>query len=52
MNQVLRVINSRLEDIALTNKRRYRKDTFLENLVLSTWSGTLQNESSLPENWL
>jgi len=53
MNRTRSIINSRLdEDIALTNKKRYGKEAIPEKHVLSTWNGTLQNESSLPENWL
>ncbi len=52
-NQTLSTINNRLEeDKILTSRRKYGKDAIPENLVLSTWSGTLQNESSIPENWL
>ena len=48
-----RKINNRLEeDIALTNRRKYGKEAIPEKYVLNTWSGTLQDEPSLPENWL
>ena len=52
-NMTLSTINSRLEqDRILTSKKRYEKRAFPEELILKTWSGTLQNEHSLPENWL
>ena len=48
-NQTLSLINSRPEENrALTSKRKYGKDAIPEDLILSTWSGTLQDESSLP----
>ncbi len=48
--QTLSIINSRLEqDRILTSKKRYEKSALPEELVLKTWSGTLQNEHSLPE---
>lgn len=46
------VMNKRLTlDQAMTN-RRYETKAIAVKLVLGTWSGALQNESSLPENWI
>lgn len=45
-------INKRLTlDQAMTNKK-YEMKAISTKTVLHTWSGTLQNESSLPENWI
>ena len=45
-------INKRLAlDQAMTNKR-YETKAISTKIVLCTWSGTLQNELSLPENWI
>jgi len=45
-------INKRLTlDQAMTNKK-YETKAISAKTVLYTWSGTLQNESSLPENWI
>ena len=38
-------------DQAMTNKQ-YETKAIAAKLVLCTWSGTLQNESSLPKNWI
>jgi hypothetical protein len=35
----------------MTNKK-YETKAILAKTVLYTWSGTLQNELSLPENWI
>jgi hypothetical protein len=45
-------INRRLTlDQAMTNKK-YERKAISAKTVLCTWSGTLQNESLLPENWI
>ncbi len=52
-SQTLLIINSRLnQDRILTSKKRYGKKALPEQLVLSTWCSTLNDESSCPENWL
>jgi ribonuclease HI len=35
----------------MTNKK-YETKAISTKTVLHTWSGTLQNESSLPDNWI
>jgi len=46
-------INERLQlDRLMTNKLRFEKKAISPDLVLATWSGTLQDESNLPMNWL
>ena len=32
--------------------KKYETKAISAKTVLYTWSGTLQNESSLPENWI
>jgi len=45
-------INRRLAlDQAMTNKR-YGSRSIKKKTVLHTWSGTLQNEQSLPDDWI
>ncbi len=52
-NQIMSTINCRLnQDRTLTSKKRYGKKALPENLVLSTWSGTLKDEHRLPRKWL
>jgi len=36
----------------MTNEFRFEKKAISPDLVLATWSGTLQDESNLPMNWL
>ena len=46
-------INERLQlDRLMTNELRFEKKAISPDLVLATWSGTLQDESNLPMNWL
>src|SRR5258708_3385849 len=46
-------INSRLnQDKILMSRKKYGKNALPEHLVLSTWTGTLNDKSSHPENWL
>jgi ribonuclease HI len=46
------IINKRLTlDQAMTNKR-YETKAISTQTVLHTWSGTLKNELSLPDNWI
>src|SRR5260370_33744418 len=53
INQVMVTINNRLnQDNILTSKIRYKTKALPENLVLCTWSGTLQDEHHLPRKWL
>ena len=53
MNNLRSALNNRLrEDISLTNPRKYGRKAYPKQLVLSTWSGILENEESLPEDWL
>jgi hypothetical protein len=35
----------------MTN-RRFEKKALADDVVLQTWSGTLHNEHSLPDNWI
>ena len=44
--------NKLQEDVLLTNQRRYGKKAYPKSLILSTWSRVLDNEDSLPQNWL
>src|SRR5258708_31444278 len=48
----LSTINNHLEQDRILTNKRYGKSALPEDLVLKTWSGTLQNEHSLPKNWL
>ena len=51
-NHWLHTVNKRLElDCAMTGKQ-YGKKALTKEIVLQTWSGTLQDEQSLPENWI
>ena len=51
-NRWLSVINKRLAlDQAMTD-RKYATKAISTKVVLCTWSGVLQNESSLPQNWI
>jgi ribonuclease HI len=54
MNKWKYTINQRLQvDITLANRPRKGKHPALASqLVLTTWSGTLDNEQNLPANWL
>ena len=52
-SQTMTAINRRMnQDRTLTSKKRYGNKALPEKLVLSTWSGTLQDEHSLPRKWL
>jgi ribonuclease HI len=51
-NKWLYAINRRLSlDQAMTNKKYEAKGISVQT-VLNTWSGTLKNEYSLPDNWI
>lgn len=51
--RLARVLNDRLTtDRMLINRLRYGSKALPQNLVLSTWSGTLKNKKALPTNWL
>ncbi|KIM72046.1 hypothetical protein PILCRDRAFT_82226 [Piloderma croceum F 1598] len=51
-NRWLHAMNKRLQfDCAMTN-RRFEKKALADDVVLQTWSGTLHNEHSLPDNWI
>ena len=53
LNQTMSILNKRLNhDKILTSKKRYGNRALPENLVLQTWSGTLQDEHRLPKKWL
>lgn len=53
LNKWYNAINTRLKtDIALTNKRFPKHKQVKDDLVLKTWSGTLDREDLLPENWI
>ena len=52
-HNLITILNERLEhDHILTSWKRYQSRALPGKLVLNTWSGTLLNESSLPEDWL
>src|SRR5258708_16621429 len=52
-HNLIAILNERLErDCILTSWKRYQSRALPGKLVLNTWSGTLLNESSLPEDWL
>ncbi|KAF7325075.1 hypothetical protein MKEN_00550200 [Mycena kentingensis (nom. inval.)] len=52
-NRWLKAINSRLEmDCALTNTTKYGKKALRKGLIKATWKGTLENEISLPDDWM
>jgi hypothetical protein len=51
-NKWVHAMNRRLAlDQAMTNTR-YGTNALNKDLVLHTWSGVLQDESSLPEDWI
>ncbi|KAJ6608346.1 hypothetical protein B0H10DRAFT_1955500 [Mycena sp. CBHHK59/15] len=54
MNKWRFAVNQRLQmDKLLANRpRKGKHPTLAPQMVLETWSGTLDNESSLPTNWL
>ncbi|KAF8308041.1 hypothetical protein DL93DRAFT_2142829 [Clavulina sp. PMI_390] len=48
-----KVLNQRLsDDRRLTNRIKYGRSALSRSIVLSTWSGALKNEESLPPDWL
>ncbi|KAK0442639.1 hypothetical protein EV421DRAFT_1808158 [Armillaria borealis] len=52
-NRWIKQINTRLIlDCAMANAKRYGKKALEEDTVLQTWHNTLQNEDSLPDNWV
>ncbi|KAI0812433.1 ribonuclease H-like protein, partial [Irpex lacteus] len=52
-NKWLNALNTRLKtDIALTNKRFPKHKQVKDELVLKTWSGTLDREHLLPKDWI
>ncbi|EIN07927.1 hypothetical protein PUNSTDRAFT_69359 [Punctularia strigosozonata HHB-11173 SS5] len=52
-NRWVAKVNHRLHlDQAMANKRRYESKAVSRKTVLATWSGTLLEEESLPENWI
>ena len=51
-NKWTQVLNARLDlDRKLTHKK-FGKKALPEKLVKTTWQGILQNEETLPENWI
>lgn len=51
-NRVTAALTSRLTmDCSLANMRKLGRKTPSKNVVLATWSGVLQNEEDLPEDW-
>ncbi|KAJ6482673.1 hypothetical protein C8R45DRAFT_831025 [Mycena sanguinolenta] len=47
------MVNAALKrDIRLTNKIRFGGLSLRRQLVLDTWSGTLADEDSLPDDWI
>ncbi|KAG2738218.1 hypothetical protein P692DRAFT_20759351 [Suillus brevipes Sb2] len=51
-NRWLSTMNRRLKlDRILTDKNKFGRKAIDEKLVLRTWSGTLDNEENLPDNW-
>ncbi|KAJ6485452.1 hypothetical protein C8R47DRAFT_980195 [Mycena vitilis] len=45
-------LNIRLAlDCQMTNKTRYEKKALPKSLVLKTWSGVIQHEDTLPDDW-
>ncbi|KAJ7506394.1 hypothetical protein B0H11DRAFT_1707127, partial [Mycena galericulata] len=51
-NRWVSVMNTALRrDKLLTNKVRFGSLAIKKQLVLDTWSGTLLNEDSLPDDW-
>ncbi|KAJ6489889.1 hypothetical protein C8R45DRAFT_1138743, partial [Mycena sanguinolenta] len=52
-NRWLKTLNRIVtRDRLLTNKIKFGSLAFNRQLVLSTWSGILANEDSLPEDWI
>jgi hypothetical protein len=52
-NRWVAKINSALKrDRLLTNRVRFGSLAIKKQLVLNTWSGTLLDEDSLPEDWI
>jgi hypothetical protein len=52
-NRWVNALNTRLQlDCVLTNKQHFGRHSLSTGLILCTWSGTLLNESTLPENWI
>ncbi len=52
-NHMITILNNRLShDCILTSWKRYQSQALPSKLVLRTWSGTLRDKPSLPENWL
>jgi len=50
---MITTLNERLEcDHILTSWKRYQNKALPGKLILKTWSGTLHNKPSLPEDWL
>ncbi|KAG1853362.1 ribonuclease H-like protein, partial [Suillus subluteus] len=53
LNRWIHAINLRLKfDRLLTDSMRYGKKALRTETVLQTWSGTLQNEDNLRDNWI
>ncbi|KAJ7735928.1 hypothetical protein B0H16DRAFT_1326836, partial [Mycena metata] len=51
-NRWVSLINSALKrDILLTNQARFGSLAIKKQVVLNTWSGTLLEEDSLPDDW-
>ncbi|KAJ7126638.1 hypothetical protein C8R46DRAFT_927066 [Mycena filopes] len=52
-NRWVSMVNSALRrDILLTNRARFGSLSIKKQLVLNTWSGTLLDEDSLPDDWI
>jgi len=52
-NRSVSMINAALKrDCLLTNRNRFGPLALRKHLVLATWSGTLLNEDSLPDDWI
>lgn len=50
-NRWLYIINNRLTMDKLMTSHKYKTRALNKNLVLNTWSGLLQNEDWLPDDW-
>jgi ribonuclease HI/exonuclease III len=51
-NRWVKALNVRLQlDCVLTNRKHFEQHALPSRLILNTWSGTLLNESSLPDDW-
>ncbi|KAJ7762994.1 hypothetical protein B0H16DRAFT_1219920, partial [Mycena metata] len=51
-NRWVSLINRALKrDILLTNQARFGSLAIKKQVVLNTWSGTLLEEDSLPDDW-